>query len=549
MILHGRVARVLAVAAAGGVIAAAAVVYQGRADPVPSFRAQACALPERWLDRIQKGYFARHSGDISILPRTPAYFASSANGGWGHSGPWDYLQRVPLVFYGPGVVGGPAQADRAATLADVAPTLAALLKGSLRTEDGEVLEEVARIDAARLGRPPPRVIVVVVWDGGGWNTLDQWPDAWPNLKRIMDEGVSYTEATVGSSPSVTPSVHTTLGTGVLPYVHGITGIPLRSEDGTVVDAFVNGESSRFIQVPALAERWDELHGNSAEIGMVGYEPWHLGMIGQGAERPGGDRDDAVWLDTKTNEWITNPKHYRLPPALATTTGLQDDIRALDAADGEVDGAWGEKAILDDVTRREETPAFIVYHTRAMINMMRADGYGKDAVTDLVFTNYKQIDRLGHYFNMASNEVRQSVEETDRQLGVLLDFLDREVGRERWAVVVTADHGQQPDEKAVGGYGIDPGEVVRDIDRRFGEITDRVPGTEVFLKPDALERTGVTVDEVARFLGDYRLQDNAWKPGDLIGGSGALDASDRLFELAIPSDMLDEIDCGSPSPSG
>jgi len=27
-----------------------------------------------------------------------------------------------------------------------------------------------------------------VIDGGGWNVLRQWPDAWPNLKCLMREG-------------------------------------------------------------------------------------------------------------------------------------------------------------------------------------------------------------------------------------------------------------------------------------------------------------------------------------------------------------------------
>src|ERR687894_571564 len=64
--------------------------------PLPSFRAQACSLPAPWLARSERGHFAGHSGDISILPRTPAYMASGA-GGWSHSGPWGYLQDVPLV--------------------------------------------------------------------------------------------------------------------------------------------------------------------------------------------------------------------------------------------------------------------------------------------------------------------------------------------------------------------------------------------------------------------------------------------------------------------
>lgn len=530
----------LVVAAAVAALGAWLLGPLGRA-PVPSFRAQACALPPSWVERIQRGYYGPRSGQIAVLPRTPIYFASGGSG-WSHSGPWPYLQRVPLVFYGPGVIERRGEVARPVEMADVAPTLARLLRGSIQSADGRPLTEVASLDARALGRAPPRVIVTVVWDGGGWNTLEQWPGAWPVLRRLMERGVSYTNATVGSSPSVTPSVHTTLGTGVYPRSSGITGIPLRDEDGEVVDAFERGASSRWLRVPALAELWDEQHDNRAEIGMLGYEPWHLGMIGKGAERPGGDRDEAVWLDVRTNEWITNPDHYRLPDAVVGTGGLEADLTKLDAADGRADGAWGEHEDFEEPDRVEESPAFVAYHGRALLNMMEAGGYGGDRVTDLLFTNFKQIDRLGHYFNMASDEVRQAVVATDQVLGQLVAWLDRQVGRGRYVVVVTADHGQQPDEAATDSYGIDPNELEDDLDSAFGPITQAAWPTEVFLDDDAMSARGVSVEDVARWLGAYELRDNTSRPDVMVGGAGRFPAGQRLFSLAIPSRLLLDLEC-------
>ena len=511
--------------------------------PLASFRAQACELPDGYLDLIKNGYYEGRNGQIQILPRRPAYFGT-ATGGWTHSGPWPYLQRIPLVFYGPGIVPDIGTVETPATLADVAPTVARVLQGSMQTDDGRPLDQVARLNAELLERDRPRLVVVVVWDGGGWNTLEQWPGEWPNLARLGERGVSFTNATVGSSPSVTPAVHTTLGTGMFPSNHGLTNIPVLDEDGKVVDGFVNGESSRFIQVATLAEHWDRGNDNRAKIAMIGYEPWHLGMIGQGAERSGGDKDDAVWLNIETNEWTTNDAHYTLPESIVTTPGLQDDLSDLDAEDGDVDGAWLDNDILDQPDRIEETPAFIRYHTRAMMRMISEDGYGSDDLTDLVFTNYKQIDRVGHYFNMDSEEVHDSVIETDRQLGVLVDFLDDNVGRGRYVVVVTADHGQQPDARDIKGFSINPKEIKNDINAEFGDITQAVWPTEVFLDDTALGRHDVTVREVARFLGRYTVGDN-------IGGrerpTGQFESSDRPLALAVPSETLIAESCGDGEP--
>ena len=507
-----------------------------RLGPVPSFREQACGLPKAWLERTRRGYFEPRSGQISLLPKTPAYMASGGDG-WSHSGPWPYLQEVPLVFYGPGIVPQAGDAETPATLADVAPTMGTLLGINYRFGDGRILGEVA----PRFPERPPKLVLTIVWDGGGWNTLRQWPGDWPNLARLMRGGVSYTNATVGSSPSVTPAVHSTLGTGSYPWTAGVTGVPVRDEHGEVVDAFLEGKSSRFLQRTTLAESWDERRGNRPLVGMVAYEPWHLGMIGKGAEFRG-DKDDAAWLDVETNEWITNPGHYALPAAVTSVDTLDGYLEELDAADGAIDRAWLDNDILDLPDRVEETPAFIRFHTDALVNLIREGGYGDDRVTDLLFTNFKQIDRVGHYFNMASPEVRESLVETDRQLGRIVDALDAEVGRGMYVVIVTADHGQQPDESAIDGYGIDPNEVERDLDSAFGPITDAVWPTEVFLDDEALRREGVSVDDVARWLGDYRLEDNT-QDLDVIAGRGTFAPSDRLFELAIPARMLPAIECG------
>lgn len=514
-------------------------------EPVRSFADQMCGLPDEWLERVQRGHKAGRSGDISLLPNEPAYFGSAA-GGWSHSGPQGYLQEVPLVFYGPGIIEPQPPIERPVTLADVAPTTATLMKGSIASDDGMALPEVAQLSAEAIEKSAPKLIVTVVLDGGGWNVLEQWPGDWSNLLDMIENGVSYENATVGSSPSVTPAIHTTIGTGVFPATHGITDIPIRTEEGEIVDAFVDGESSRFIEVPTVAERWDEQTGNEALVGMVGYEPWHLGMIGQGSERSGGDKDHAVWLDTDTNEWITNPAYYSLPDSIRDSGGLQRDLEQLDAEDGAIDGAWGEHDILDDPSRWEETPAFIRYHQRTMAALVKEEGYGDDGVTDLLYTNFKQIDRVGHYFNMDSPEVNESVLVTDEALGDFVEFLDDEVGTGNYVVIVTADHGQQPDAPDIDGFSINPKELQADIEAQFGPVVQTIRPTEVFLDHDELQRKDITVEEIARWLSRYDIAAN------IAGGNaytGGFSPDDDVLSLAVPSSALEGVSCSTPQEQG
>ncbi|HWC13748.1 MAG TPA: hypothetical protein VG929_04045, partial [Actinomycetota bacterium] len=195
-------AALLVVAAGGaGGLGVIAVNVATHARPLPDFAAQFCGLEDGWRGLVARGYHPARSGQISYLPRTPIYFAGGGDG-WSHSGPWPYLQEVPLVFYGPGVIEplGTVAPTTDRTLADVAPTLVTLLGGVLATGDGSNLDDVARLEAV-VDRPRVKLVVTMVWDGAGWNTLNEHPDAWPRLRAMMQDGVTYT-VDVGASPSV-----------------------------------------------------------------------------------------------------------------------------------------------------------------------------------------------------------------------------------------------------------------------------------------------------------------------------------------------------------
>ena len=513
---------------------AGAIALDAFSDPARSFEAQLCGIPRSWLELTQRGYERSRAGQIALLPRQPIYMSTGALG-WTHSGPWDYLQRVPLVFYGPGRVPAGIDIDDPVTTADIAPTIAAMLDTDVGS-DGVVLA-----DAVGQAEDPPRVVVTVVWDGGGWNGLMQWPGAWPNLARLMARGVNFTNARVGSSPSVTPAVHTTLGTGYFPATHGVTGVPVRDESGTVVDSFNDGKSARFIEVPALAETWDASNDNDALIAMIGYEPWHLGMIGKGAETPSGDKDDAVWVNRGSNHWVTNRDHYSIPTTFRDQSDIQARLDELDTEDGKDDDRWG-RVPLDERTRIEETPAFVDHHGQKLVDLIDGGGYGADRVTDLLFTNFKQIDRVAHYYNMDAPEVRDVMVATDEQLGGLVDALDSEVGRSDYVVVVTADHGMQPDDEALDSYAIDPNEVERDIAARFGPVVRAVWPTEIFMLEEEMAAREVTLDEVASFLSEYRIRDNTSNLRNKVLGSGSFSPNDRVFELAAPATMLETVSC-------
>ena len=148
------------------------------AAPAPGALANAaCSIPHRELVRIWRGTDPERSGQIVFVPTEPNYVGTN----FPHSGPWDYLQDVPLLWYGPGIIPALGSVDRPVTLADVAPTQAKMLGFGFDAPDGHPLDEIPK------PQTPPPLIVTLVWDAGGRSVLDAYPNDWPVLRSLIDK--------------------------------------------------------------------------------------------------------------------------------------------------------------------------------------------------------------------------------------------------------------------------------------------------------------------------------------------------------------------------
>lgn len=500
----------------------------------PGWLESACELPRDLLIRIWRGHYEGRSPELQVVPREPHLFGSFI--GQTHSGPWDYVQEVPLVFYGPGFIRntGELSLDREVTVADLAPTFAELLGVDAPNDRGRALDEILVPEAERPGRP--RLIITVVWDGGGTNVLEAWPRSWPRLARLIDRGAAVEGATVGSSPSVTPAVHTTIGTGTFPDEHGIIGIHQREEDGDLVAPFPGRQAAKMV-IPTLADTYDLSTGNAALIGMIAFKNWHLGMIGHGAGWPGADKDIAALVDQRENITI-NEDVYELPSYLNRVGGLDAVIRDIDLDDGELDSKWMGHEILDKPAPRRDTPVWSLFQTRLIKEMLRREGFGDDEVPDLFYTNYKQLDEIGHEWNMLYPEMKPSLEYLDGELADLQRFLNEEVGRNRWVLVVTADHGQGPLAEAARAWPIQRGHMADDIAAHFGvdtkEIFEQAVPTGAFVNRAGLKRNGITLEEISDFMLTYSIGDNIPQGMD-VPEQYMSRLDEPLFAAAFPSD--------------
>jgi hypothetical protein len=463
-----------------------------------------------------------------------------------HSGPYDFLQEVPLVFYGPGFVKnlGRWKPAREITLADIAPTQAEILGFDWRRRAGRPITEILE-DGGR----SPSLVVTVSIDGGGWNLLRRWPRAWPNLAALMRLGTSIEPATVGSSPSITPAAHTNMSTGAFPRTHGVSAIAIRGPGGVIQGAFRKSQTKSQppvdpdlnLRLSTLAEDWDLATGNRAKVGLLASGNYVLGLIGRGAKLRGGDRDIAGFL-IWNGKWETDGRFYRLPSYVnSLRDALRDGIDELDAADGRADRRWLGHDL--DRTSVLTTPAMASYERRVAQSVIANEGFGRDDVTDLLYLHYKSPDHVGHKWNMISREARAVLASVDAAVGSLKQWLDTEIGAGRYVMVVTADHGQTPLE--AGGWPVSRSELLRDIGDRFDSVPngegllERTSATSLFSDLEEMKANGVTPADVASFLSGYTIRDNV-ADGDPVPDGFRDRAEERILAAAFPGRRLDEI---------
>ncbi|MDQ5815843.1 MAG: alkaline phosphatase family protein [Actinomycetota bacterium] len=496
---------------------------------------RACRLPLEQLIRIRRGYYRPRSEDVLIVPQYPNYAGSFDVPN--HSGPWRYLQEVPLVLYGPKQIARSGRIETPATLADVYPTMGELMEVNLPPRAGRPLSE-----ALLPHRSVPKLVVTIVWDGVGRNVLRLWPDEWPNLARIERKGTSYVKATVGSSPSITPATHSTLGSGAWPSTHHVTGIRMRRGDA-LVEAFDETEPSD-LERTTFADEIDRALDNAPKVGLVGWSNWHLGMLGHGLAEPGGDADSAavILLDSRVG---TNASYYSLPGYVDGFPTLPGRADALDRRDGEADGRW----MGHDILAESRSPAWVQFENDIVKATLAREGYGRDAVPDMLFINYKMSDYAGHWYLINSPEMRDILRAQDRALGELLHFLDNRVGD--YVVALTADHGHTLPPTETGGWPVRQGEVRADVDRHFETSEGRTlvldtTATGLFLDRGLMREMSVSDHDVAQFLNGLTLKDN-WTDAPLRRGYRDR-GNENLLSAAFPGTMLhDVLECRRDSP--
>jgi predicted AlkP superfamily pyrophosphatase or phosphodiesterase len=367
----------------------------------------------------------------------------------------------------------------------------------------------------------------------------------------MSQGANYRNALTGSFPAVTACAHATIGTGTFPRSHGITGHNIRADANGSRKTYGepgNADPSDIL-VSTLADLHSASTGNAAWVGQIGYQVWHMGMLGFGGPDRGPDQKPVgVYWNEGAGGWAPhNPELFRLPttmPDEAVYGMHQADFATKEPSltgpgwDRQFDPKGGQSPCC--------SPPVVEYQHDLISATLGSEPIG-EAGPSLLYTTYKSPDYTGHIYNMYSNWEGLMLESVDEQLGKLEAELEGLFPGE-YVLIVTADHGQCPLPDDVDGVRLDPIQLTRVIEETFGagpaSVVQNVWPSEVYMNVKGLRDAGASLDDVAAHIRTLTYRQNL---GPYVPRSAVEQEllNDPEFSAVFASTWLDRLEDVSP----
>jgi predicted AlkP superfamily pyrophosphatase or phosphodiesterase len=479
------------------------------ARPSPSLR-------QVFLERFARAYFPGRTGQIALVPREghiltrrdPAY-------AFMHGSPWPYDTRIPFLIHGPAFVRAGTFPEPVAQQ-DMAPTLASILGVTMpATSVGRARRTILKPAATR-----PRLIVLAVLDGMRVDYFDRYARVMPTLGRLRRQGGWFSNARVNYLPSITSLGHATLATGADPRIHGIVANSVFDVTaGQPVDIY-SGPSPRNLMALTLADVWSiHTDGRAVIIGQGSIARAALPLAGHGSCVLNGRAVIASMYSEKTGRWETGSDCYRLPEYLKDR-----DSKGLWEA---TDGTWMGHPIAGPREVRGSA-LFSRFETEALRLLIEHEPLGADEVTDLLFVNLKTPDYVGHRYGPDSPEMREALAGLDRDLTTVIDALEAKVGRDRYVLAISADHGMPPEpDERLGRRRVYTDDIVKLIHEKLDPEQGRLvrhneaESAQLAVDRGRLRELGLDLDAIRKLLEAQPYIFAAYTEDELARASAAL----------------------------
>lgn len=329
----------------------------------------------------------------------------------------------------------------------------------------------------------PRLVVGIVVDQMRYDFLYRYWDRFPakgGFKRLLAQGFQYTDAHYNYVPTYTGPGHASIYTGATPSANGIVGNnwfvreankPVYvTEDADVETVGSTSAAGKMSPKNLLATTiTDELRLHEIRSKVVGVCLKDRGAILPAGHFPTG----AYWFDGATGNWITSTFYAKeLPEWVKTfngrhrtdtllnhvwepmlpleyyTASTSDDMPWENTFPGEPRPVFPHNLPAIRAAQASVAPYDLIrstpYGNTLTVEFAAAALYGenlgKGAFTDFLAVSFSSTDYVSHFYGPNAIETQDTYLRLDRDIGALLDVLEKELGHEQVLVFLTADHG-------------------------------------------------------------------------------------------------------------
>lgn len=328
----------------------------------------------------------------------------------------------------------------------------------------------------------PKLVVGIVVDQMRYDFLYRYWNKYSDggFKYLLKNGRSFENMHYNYVPTYTGPGHAAIYTGTTPAVNGIVANDWydRGKDTvvyvvqdnnvrTVGSVSNNGKMSPYHMLSTTIT--DELkmftNGQSKVVGIA--------IKDRGAILPAGNMaDGAYWHDPTVGAFISSSFYMEQLPQYVI------DFNAKKLADKYLDQVWNTLLPIEQYTEStvDDTPYEIKFKTETKpvfphdlkalksqynysllnrtpfgnsfttdfaLEVLKNEEMGKDEVTDFLALSYSSTDYVGHQFGTHAIETEDTYLRLDLELKRLFDYLNKNIGKGKFVVFLTADHGVLP----------------------------------------------------------------------------------------------------------
>ncbi len=396
----------------------------------------------------------------------------------------------------------------------------------------------------------PKLVVGVVVDQMRYDYLTKYINHYSEngFKRLVREGYNLENAHYNFIPTKTAVGHASIFTGATPADHGIIANDwydrFESKSIYCVDDFnfetigasSGGQKSpRRMQTTTLADQLNlDQNFRGKVIGIAIKDRSSILPAGHTANAAywfqGGDLGHFISSSYYLEElpkWVRefnaeNRANAYLDKGWDTYSPIETYVEST-ADNNSYEGAFNgkEKAVFpyDLKTLKEfngnldlikKTPFGNSITTDFALAAITQEKLGKGDFIDFISISYSSTDYVGHQFGVDSKEVQDTYVRMDREIERLLNHLDKEVGKGKYTLFLTADHAAVrvpnylKDNNIPAGYvsNSDLKSFIDDlIQNKFkvGGLVENISNEQIFLNRKKILTKSLDLGEIADFI--------------------------------------------------